>query len=53
MAGSATGMFSLIFHYPFDVLRVRMACDMAQYKMPRFYSGILDCAIKMLRAGGI
>jgi Mitochondrial carrier protein len=34
-AGSATGMLSLVFHYPFDVIRVRMACDMTQYKTTR------------------
>jgi hypothetical protein len=35
VAGTATGMFSLLFHYPFDVVRVRMACDMTPFNTAR------------------
>ena len=34
-AGTATGVFSMLFNYPFDVIRVRLASDMSLYNTSR------------------
>ena len=35
IAGTSSGMLSLFFHYPWDVIRVRMASDMTLFNTSR------------------
>jgi hypothetical protein len=37
-AGALTGVLSLFFHYPLDVVRVRLCSDMTMFNTPRLYA---------------
>ncbi len=42
----------MIFTYPFDVVRTRMAMDLTSHGEKRIYSGITNCMKKTVRAEG-
>lgn len=53
MAGGVAGVTSLVFIYPLDFVRTRLAVDVAKAEGKREFSGILDCMWKIYQSDGI
>ena len=52
-SGGAAAASSLIFIYPFDFLRTRLAADLGRTKVERDYLGLRDCIVKIYKTDGI
>ncbi|XP_033221665.1 ADP,ATP carrier protein 1-like [Belonocnema kinseyi] len=50
-AGGAAGASSLVFVYPLDYARTRLAADIGQAK-GREYNGMMDCLVKTFKSDG-
>uniref|UniRef100_A0A8D9BD95 ADP/ATP translocase n=3 Tax=Cacopsylla melanoneura TaxID=428564 RepID=A0A8D9BD95_9HEMI len=52
-SGGAAGATSLLFVYPLDFARTRLAADMGKGPGERLYSGMLDCIKKTVKSDGM
>ncbi|KAK9499650.1 hypothetical protein O3M35_002657 [Rhynocoris fuscipes] len=52
-SGGAAGATSLLFVYPLDFARTRLAVDVGKGLAERQYKGIFDCVLKTLKSDGI
>jgi len=51
-SGGAAGATSLIFVYPLDFARTRLAADVGKGKEERQFTGLIDCLQKVLKSDG-
>lgn len=52
-SGGAAGATSLVFVYPLDYARTRLAMDVGKSKSERIYHGMMDCIIKTFKTDGL
>jgi solute carrier family 25 (adenine nucleotide translocator) protein 4/5/6/31 len=52
MSGGAAGASSLIFVYPLDFSRTRLAADVGKQAKDREFTGLANCITKVLKADG-
>lgn len=52
-SGGAAGATSLVFVYPLDYARTRLAMDVGKSKAERIYHGMIDCILKTFKTDGI
>jgi len=52
-SGGAAGATSLMFVYPLDFARTRLAADVGRTKADRQFSGLVDCISKVRASAGI
>ncbi|KAI5714170.1 hypothetical protein M8J76_012117 [Diaphorina citri] len=52
-SGGAAGATSLLFVYPLDFARTRLAADMGKSATDRQYSGMADCVMKTFKSDGL
>ena len=53
LTGGVAGISSLVFIYPLDFVRTRLAVDVAKSEGKREFSGINDCMLKIYHSDGI
>jgi len=51
-SGGAAGATSLMFVYPLDFARTRLAADVGKGKEDRQFSGLVDCITKIMKTDG-
>lgn len=52
-SGGAAGATSLMFVYPLDFARTRLAADVGKGDGQREFSGLVDCLSKMMKSDGV
>jgi len=52
-SGGAAGALSLMFVYPLDFARTRLATDVGKSATDREFSGIGDCCMKIMKSDGV
>jgi len=52
-AASLSGLLTIAFTYPLDLVRTRLALDVSKFAEPREYQGTLGCMKKIAKAEGI
>lgn len=53
LSGGIAGSFSLIFVYPLDFARTRLAADIGKSEAEREFGGLVDCCRKIIAKDGI
>lgn len=53
LSGGLAGVASMLFAYPFDLVRTRLATDMGKSKNERQFTGISDCMRKIFKSDGV
>ena len=51
--GFFSGIFTLTFTYPLDVIRLRLSIDMTKKEQERVYLSLFDCMKKMTKNEGM
>jgi len=51
-SGGAAGATSLMFVYPLDFGRTRLAADVGRGKENREFTGLVDCLMKIFKSDG-
>lgn len=52
-SGGAAGATSLLFVYPLDFARTRLAADVGRDAATRQFNGLTDCVVKTYKSGGL
>ena len=53
LSGGLAGASGLVFVYPLDFARTRLAADIGPTKSHREFNGLLDCMIKVSKRDGV
>lgn len=53
LSGGAAGATSLLFVYPLDFARTRLAADIGKGKETRQFTGLGDCLVKIVKSDGV
>jgi Mitochondrial carrier protein. len=53
LSGGMAGSTACLFLYPLDFLRTRLGVDLGRSKLDREFTGMADCAVKIVKSDGI
>ena len=53
LSGGLAGASGLVFVYPLDFARTRLAADIGTKKGDREFTGLIDCMIKVSKRDGV